>query len=255
MASGKLIKEGGIGDVIKCLTDKLDDMAKKQEECCAQILKRLDKLDDILAQLKNLQGENDKLRGEVGDLRNQQNALKDQVTGLPKPLTASQTQDIAHTEAIGAVDEAQRRNKKFSIVGVNIGPTYRRRPHRRLQLQRPRRSSSRRSAAMERTPCRRRASTVLLGPPGRPVRYRSGQPLGQRAGRRFRQLQVPQLQGYQYGGGLGQAAFMLDYMFARGRVGLFGTKGFKNFAVLNSVQLGPQSFTCRPTRASSISTA
>ena len=73
--------------------------------------------------MKNLQGENDKLRGEVGDLRNQQNALKDQVNGLPKPLTASQTQDIAHTEAIGAVDEAQKRNKKFSIVGVNIGPT------------------------------------------------------------------------------------------------------------------------------------
>ncbi len=121
--SGRVVKEGGVGDVIKSITDKLDDMAKKQEECCAQILKRLDKLDDILAQLKNLQGENDKLRGEVGDLRNQQNALKDQVNGLPKPLSASQTQEIAHTEAIGAVDEGQRRNKKFSIVGVNIGPT------------------------------------------------------------------------------------------------------------------------------------
>ena len=106
--TGSVIKEGGVGDVIKRPTDKLDSLlasAKKQEECCAQILKRLDKLDDILAQLKNLQGENDKLRGEMGDLRNQQNALKDQVNGLPKPLTASQTQDIAHTEAIGAVDE------------------------------------------------------------------------------------------------------------------------------------------------------
>ena len=79
-------------------------MAKKQEECCAQILKRLDKLDDILAQLKNLQGENDKLRGEVGDLRNQQNMLKDQVAGLPKPLSEQQTRSIAHTEAMGAVD-------------------------------------------------------------------------------------------------------------------------------------------------------
>src|SRR5450759_1091002 len=47
----------------------------------------------------------------------------------------------------------------------------------------------------------------------------------------------------QSAGGLGQAAFLLDYVFSRGRVGLFGTKGFKNFAVLNQVQLGPQSFT------------
>src|SRR4051794_40891442 len=121
--SGRLIKEGGINDVLNALTAKLDDLAKKQQECCDAILKKLDKLDDILAQLKNLQGENDKLRTEVGDLRNQHNALRDQVAGLPKPLTSSQTQDIAHTEAIGAVDEAQKRNKKFSLVSANIGPT------------------------------------------------------------------------------------------------------------------------------------
>src|SRR6266700_888454 len=78
-AQGKLIKEGGINDVLAAL----QEFMKKQEECCAQILKRLDKLDDILAGLKNLQGENDKLRSELGDLRNQQNALRDQISGLP----------------------------------------------------------------------------------------------------------------------------------------------------------------------------
>ena len=46
-------------------------MAKKQQECCDQILKRLDKLDDILAAIKNLEGENDRLKSEDGDLRNQ----------------------------------------------------------------------------------------------------------------------------------------------------------------------------------------
>ena len=50
-ASGKVIKEGGINDVLQAL----QDFMKKQEECCQQILKRLDKLDDILASLKNLQ--------------------------------------------------------------------------------------------------------------------------------------------------------------------------------------------------------
>ena len=60
----------------------------------------------------------------MDDLRNQHNMLKDQVAGLPKPLNKSETQDIAHTEAIGALDEASRRNKKYSVVSANIGPTY-----------------------------------------------------------------------------------------------------------------------------------
>src|ERR1051326_8394019 len=72
---GKLIKEGGMNDILSAL----QDFMKKQEECCAQILKRLDKLDDILAALKNLQGENDKLQSELNDLRNQHNMLRDQV--------------------------------------------------------------------------------------------------------------------------------------------------------------------------------
>src|SRR5205085_6441244 len=110
--SGKVIGEGGISDVLKALQD-IEGSLKRLEECCAQILKRLDRLDDILAALKNLQGENTKMQGELTDLRNQHNALRDQVAGLPKPLTQSETQNIAHTEAIGAVDEAQRRNKKF----------------------------------------------------------------------------------------------------------------------------------------------
>ena len=68
--TGKLIKEGGISEVLPVMT-ALQDMAKKQQDCCDQILKRLDKLDDILAALKNLQGENERLKTELGDLRNQ----------------------------------------------------------------------------------------------------------------------------------------------------------------------------------------
>ena len=47
---------------------------------------------------------------------------------------------------------------------------------------------------------------------------------------------------YQTGGALGQAAFLLDYIFKGGRVGLFGTQGFKNYAVLNSVMLAPGAY-------------
>jgi hypothetical protein len=240
--SGKLIKEGGIGDVINSLMSKLDDMAKKQQECCDQILKKLDKLDDILAQLKNLQGENDKLRSQVDDLRNQHNALRDQVAGLPKPLSSSQTQDIAHTEAIGALDEAQRRNKKFSVVSANIGPTY----------------GGGRTGDF--TFSGRGQFFSPFGGEGRSAVQAQGEYMyypGRQEGQfdiglvnRWGSLQAGafgsfkyiNFKEYQQGGGLGQGSFLLDYVFSRGRMGVFQTLGFKNTAILNQVQLGPQSF-------------
>src|ERR1022692_1983809 len=241
--SGRLVKEGGINDIIKAITDKLDDMAKKQEDCCAQILKRLDKLDEILAQLKNLQGENDKLRGGVGDLRNQQNALKDQMNSMPNPLTATQTQDIAHTEAIGAVDESQKRNKKFSLLGVSVGPTY----------------GAGRTGSFNVTG-RGQFFSPFGGDGTHAVQaqgeysYYSGRQEGQfdiglvnrwgniQAGA-FGSFKYLNFKDFQSGGGLGQAAFLFDYIFSSGRIGMFATKGFKNYAVLNQVQLGPESFT------------
>jgi len=47
---------------------------------------------------------------------------------------------------------------------------------------------------------------------------------------------------YKNGGALAQGAFTLDYLFNRGKVGIFATKGFKNYAVLNRVNIGPTSF-------------
>jgi outer membrane protein OmpA-like peptidoglycan-associated protein len=240
--TGRLIKEGGIADIIKAISDKLDAMAKKQEECCDQILKKLDKLDDILAQLKNLQGENDKLRGEVGDLRNQQNALKEQVNNLPKPLSASQTQDIAHTEAIGAVDEGQKRNKKFSIVSANIGPTYG--AGRTGGFNFNGRGSFFSPFGGEGTRAVQAQGEYSYYPGRQEGQFDIG------LVNRWGNLQAGAFGSFKYlnfkdnssGGGLGQAAFLIDYIFSRGRIGLFTTKGFKNFAVLNQVQLGPESF-------------
>ena len=44
----------------------------------------------------------------------------------------------------------------------------------------------------------------------------------------FASFKYLSFKGYQSGGGLGQAAFLLDYLFSDGRIGLFGTQGFKN---------------------------
>jgi len=236
---GKLIKEGGINDVLKAIQDSL----KKQEECCAQILKRLDKLDDILALMKNLQGENDKLAGQLNDLRNQHNALKDQVAGLPKPLTSSETQNIAHTEAIGALDEAQKRNKKFALLGMNIGPTFG--PNRTgdftfsgaARFFSPFGGDGQRAV---------QAQGEFMYYPGRKegqfdigLVNRFGNHVQAGAFGSFKYLEMRQ---YQTGGSMAQAAFLLDYVFNGGRIGAFVTRGFKNYAILNSVALAPGAY-------------
>jgi hypothetical protein len=238
---GHTISDGGIGDAVKALQG-IQDMLKKQEECCAQILKRLDKLDDILAAVKNLQGENDKLRGELTDLRNRQNALRDQVNGLPKPLSEQQTTTIAHNEAMGAVDEAQTRNKKFSLLGLNVGPTFGKGRtgdftfSGRAQYFSPFGGDGHRAVQAQGEYMYypdRQEGQFDLGLVNRWNNIQAG------AFGSFKYLGFKQ---FQSGGSLAQASFLADYLFSRGRVGIFGSKGFKNTAVLNSVTLAPGAY-------------
>jgi hypothetical protein len=239
--SGKIVKEGGVKDILEAIPG-LQDFMKRQEECCAQILKRLDKLDDILAALKNLQGENAKLQGELNDLRNQHNALRDQVAGLPKPLSQQETQNIAHTEAIGAVDEAQRRNKKFSLLGLNIGPTFG--PARTGDF-------TFNGAGRFFSPFGGDGKSAVQAQGE--FMYYPGRKEGQfdaglihrwsniQAGA-FASFKWLDLSQYQSGGSMAQAAFLMDYVFSKGRVGAFVTRGFKNYAILNSITLAPGAY-------------
>ena len=241
-ANGQVVKEGTIREVINAIPPQ-PAPGGLSNDCCNNILRRLDKLDDILAAIKALQGDNDKLRGELADLRNQENALKDQVNGMPKPLTEQQTTTIANNAATGALDEAQRRNKKFSLLGLNIGPTYG-----------PDRSTGDVSVS---------GSARFFSPFGGDgthavqaqgeYMYFPGSQEGQfdiGLVNRFGHMQVGgfgsfkalDFKQYQSAGFLGQGAFLFDYIFSRGRVGGFATKGFKNIAVLNSTNIGPTSF-------------
>ncbi len=243
-AQGGVVKEGGINDILKAI----QDLAAKQEDCCNQILRRLDKLDDILAALKNLQGENDKLRGQLDDLRNQHNALRDQVAGLPKPLTGPETTNIARTEATtaanNALEEAARRNRKFSLVGINVGPSWG--PNRlsngdftvsgRGQFFSPFGGDGVRAV---------QAQGEYMYYPGR----QEGQfdiglvnRWGHLQAGAFGSFKAISLKEFQNAGFLGQGAFLLDYVFSRGRFGAFATAPFKSNAVLNSANLGPSSF-------------
>ncbi len=240
--SGKVIGAGGVSDVL----NQMQDYMKQQQECCDQILKRLDKLDDILAALRNLQGENDKLRGEVADLRNQHNALAEQVANMPKPVTAQQAQTIAHTEATGAAkqvaEEAQKNNQKFSLLGVDVGPAFGAArggdftASARARYFSPFGGDGQRAVQAQ--------GEFLYYPDRKEGQFDIG--LVSRWGAiqagGFASFKYIDFKQYQQGGGMGQADVLLDYVFRRGRVGAFVTRGFKNYAVLNSVELAPGAF-------------
>lgn len=248
--AGKVVGAGPISEVLPEL-QAIQDLAKAQADCCATILKRLDKLDDILAALKGLQGDNAKLGSDLADLRNQENALRDQVNGM-HPITEPQAQAIVKnaepeiaTQAASKVEETEKANNHgFSNVGINIGPAF----------------GSGRANDSHITGT---AHGMFFTPFGADKNYavqaqgeymylpgiQEGQvDLGLvdridhfQAGT-FASLKYVNFGQYQQGSVIGQAAFLADYIFAGGKVGMYGTEGFKNYGVLNSVELAPGAY-------------
>jgi hypothetical protein len=237
---GRIIGDGRIGDILPAIAG-LQESVKQSADCCAQILKRLDKLDDILAALNNLKGENDNLKTQIADLRNQQNSLRDQVNGI-KPLTDKQTTEIAHNEAEAAaanvIDEAAKRDKKFSLLGINVGPNVGKAKggdasvNARGQFFSPFGGSGT-TAVQAQGEYIYNSGYSSEGQFDIGLVHRMG-PVQAGAFASFKYLSLSQ---YQQGGALGQADFLLDYVFKGGRFGVFGTQGFKNYAVLNNAFL------------------
>lgn len=245
--SGKLIGAGGISEVVPDALKQLLDMAKAQADCCAQILKRLDKLDDILSALKNLQGENDRLNSELADQRNQLNALKDQVNGI-HPVTAPEAQSMiskAEPEIVDKVEAAEKaHNQIISNVGITLGPAFG-----------DGRANNSHVAAS--------AHGMFFAPFGADQNYavqaqghynyfpgiQEGQfdvglvdRVGSFQAGAFSSFKYINFGQYQQGAMVGQASFLVDYLFSGGKVGVYGTEGFKNYGVLNSVELAPGAF-------------
>jgi hypothetical protein len=237
-AQGRVIKEGGIREVINAIPQA----GAPAGDCCNDVRRQLDKLDDILSALKNLQGENEKLRGELADLKNQQDAIRDQVGGLPKTIPAPppfpnvpSPSDIAN--------EIERRNRKFSLVGVNVGPSYG--PNRfgngdftvsgRAQFFSPFGDGTHAIQAQ---------GEYMYYPGRQEGQFDIGlvERLGQLQVGAFGSFKGLTFREYQHAGFLGQGAFLADYLFSRGRIGGFATAGFKNDAVLNSTALNPFEF-------------
>jgi len=245
--SGKIIGAGGISDVVPDVLKAIQDLAKQQADCCTQILKRLDKLDDILAALKGLQGDNDRLKSELADTRNQLNSLKDQVNGM-HPITEPQAQSMINAAEPAIADKVEEKRKAddhlLAQVGGNIGPAF--------GNGRPNDSHIAASAhALFFAPFGSDQHYAVQAQgrynyfPG----YQEGQfdlglidrvgPVQAGAFSSFKYIDFGQ---YQQGAFVGQAAFLLDYLFNGGKVGVYGTEAFKPYGVLNSVLLAPGAY-------------
>ena len=237
-AQGAVIGAGGIGDIL----GELQKLEKKQEECCDAILKRLDKLDDILAAVQNLKGENAKLQNELNDLRNQHNKLAEQVAGLPKPLSEQQTTNIANAAANTAAENLAKRNKKFSLLGLNVGPTFGPPQARRGDFTFSGSGQFFSPFGYDGKNAVQAQGEFMYYPGdkegqfdvGLVNRYWKNLQLGG-----FASFKVIDFDQFQQAGWMGQADFLADYIFSRGRIGAFITRGFKNDAVLSNTLISP----------------
>ncbi|MGH9661902.1 MAG: OmpA family protein, partial [Bryobacteraceae bacterium] len=238
--SGKIIAAGGAPEIVNTMDDRL----KKLEDCCSQILKKLDKLDEILAALRDLKNENERLKSDVAALKQGQVQQVQRIAEAPKPLTPQQTGEIAKTEVAKAIEEVKaKENPKFSLLGVNVGPTMAGEVNfnARGRYFAPFGESGMHAVQAE-------GEYMYYG--GKRI---EGRQEGQfdiglvnrwgpvQAGL-FSSFKYVNLRQFQSGGTLGQGAFTLDYIFNRGRVGFFGTKGFRDNVTVNRVQLGTSSW-------------
>ncbi len=83
---GKQVSAGGVGDAIKAIMDQLKMMQAKSEQCCTDILTRLNKLDDILKSLRDLSQQNGDLRKELDGLKSGQSNQGNTLANLGKAL-------------------------------------------------------------------------------------------------------------------------------------------------------------------------
>jgi len=233
--NGKPISAGGVGDAIRNLNSAAGGPAMAADpKCCDEILKRLDKLDDILALLKDVKSENARLRSDVDALKRGQDALKTGQTEVAKKvedntnkqITRPDAEDIAKKAAAAAL--STHNASKFSILGVNAGVDG----EKHLTFTgkgryfNPINNSFAIQSEAEFMYFRdRKEGQFDLGIVQRYNRFQAGL---------FGSFKHVDVSTFQNGGNLAQASATFDYLFKFGRIGLFGSKGFLDNSVVNN---------------------
>ncbi|MEO7145168.1 MAG: OmpA family protein [Bryobacteraceae bacterium] len=211
---------GGVGEAIRSMETK-----PANPPCCDEILKRLDKLDDIARMLKDMADQNAGLKQQVDDLKQREAALESKLNGMPPPMTEQQTASTVDKEI------QKNANKHFSLLGLNVGEDQNRDItfSGRARYFEPFKEHFAVQAQGEYIYYRdQKEGQFDLGLVDRVGNFQAGL---------FSSFKHVDLGGYQSGGTLGQGALTLDYIFKLGRIGLFGTKSFMDGAVINNANL------------------
>jgi hypothetical protein len=211
---GRVVGAGGPGDAIRAMEPAPQ---KPQRDCCDEILKRLDRLDEIAKALRDLQDQNAALRNEIASMKQQHDQMASQIK-QPPPVAPAPTPPPPPPPP---------RESPFQLLGLNAGPdsnggaTFSGRgrffqPFGRFAIQA--------QGEYLRFSTQREGQADIglidrLSP-----RFQAGL---------FASFKHVTLRGNQSGGTLGQAALTLDYIFRHGRLGVFGTKGFLDNALIN----------------------
>ena len=106
--SGRMIGAGGPGDAIRAMEPA---RAGGMTDCCTEVLKRLDKLDDIARLLKDLADQNAQLKKDLDALKNQQAVLESKVNQPPAAPVSMPAAPVVKS----------KEGEKFQLLGINIG--------------------------------------------------------------------------------------------------------------------------------------
>ncbi len=205
---GRTVSAGGAAEAIKAM----EPVAEGPSQCCTDIMKRLD---DIAKLLQDMSAQNSNLKQQVADLQQREADLENQVKGAPKPLTEAQTANV--------VDQRldQFRDRKFSLLGINIGEdTY----NHDITFSWKGRYFS---------PFKDHFAFQAQGEYDYYNAWHEGEfdfglvdRIDQFQAGAFASFKHVDLKGMTDGATLGQASFTFDYIFSHGKVGFFGTKAF-----------------------------
>lgn len=230
---GNVVKaNAGAGDTVSAF----EKHAKQAEECCNLILKRLDKLEEILAELRQLKDDHRKILDELAALKRGGGvgvgagpAGAPGGAGAGVAPSSSQLTQMAESAAKKAVEDMKASSPKFSLLGLNVGPdgsgdvTM----TGRARYFAPFGKNSAVQAQGEYMYYRDRREGQFDA--GLVNRWKDIQ-LGA-----FASFKNVWMKGMDNTGTLGQASFTGDYLFGQGKVGVFGVKTFLNDAVIKTV--------------------
>jgi hypothetical protein len=218
---GRTVSDGGAREAIQAIQPPQPQPSRAPQDCCGDILKRLDKLDDIAKALQQLVDQNAALRKEVDNLKNQQAALENKVGGMPRPLTEQETGQVVEKKLEAA------RDPRFALLGVNAGADDR----GNITFS----GKGRYFAPFKEHFAFQAQGEYLYFKTQREGQFDFGlvDRLGNFQGGLFASFKHVNLAGASDGGNLGQGALTLDYLFNFGRLGVFGTKGFLNNSVID----------------------